>query len=241
MKKKKPSNNTKKLLGLTLIINACIESLGSNHSHGTLQAVTNNIMSLATKMHPQDDLDTIYSIVKEYVKSDESKEKIEAESTLAMALLCLDQNKLLGFFGLSNSSVPNTELQTRDIRIFLAFLDHLDEQFNTSPFVDTYLPPKKEKPKKVKRVRDKSKKEVKATPKKKVKMVTETNVSALLSKLMPDNGSFKMEDGAINLLLERTDIDLNVPFYDYTELNVIAFSREIKATFAEMEAYTVEV
>ena len=166
-KLKPPSNNTKKLLILTLLASSCLDA-EPNVATKALNKVLKNTLHTATTLHPQEDLNKIHKFLEDEAIAKDDKDTITHVLGFTLALLSIDRHKLKLFYGFNTFLVPEDIVITaKDVEIWVKFLDKVDTFCNTKPYVSKIELPKlkaKSKPKKEKKVRDKpSKSKNKAT------------------------------------------------------------------------------
>ena len=202
IKKSKPSNNTRKLLILTLLANSCIEASerGETITGPKMRAVLKNTMNMATVLHPEEELDKLYFFVKEVVEAKQDEEYISSEQALVLSLLSIDAHKMRSFFGVEMFDPGDAiKISASDVAIWMKFLDKVDAYCNTKVFVSKIPTPKlppKEKKKKEKKVRDKpsrSKANQPTTSSSKTKYAKKRNQAKLKIKTM----AFKIKAEAL--------------------------------------------
>lgn len=173
-KKKKPSNNTKALLGLNLIMASIFDSGNKTEKKydEAVKLIVNNTISKAKSLHTTEELTNIYTKIKE--NNRKSKRYIDDKYVVSLCFLVLTRTKLKGFYGLElRTLIENRTIEesipVEDIETFLEFINRLNRDFNTkisregdSLHVEKTkkLPNKKKKKKEIKKkvIKEKTKK-----------------------------------------------------------------------------------
>jgi len=142
-KKKSISNNTKKLLILTLLASSCIDaSEYTDLADEKVKNVLKNTISLATKLHPKEELNKLYEFLTDELKNHKYDEKyITVEQAFVLSILTIDRHKLENFFGFKKFSIGELgSFTSKEVTIWLSFLNKLDAFCNTKPYVSKIDP-----------------------------------------------------------------------------------------------------
>jgi len=158
----KPSNNIKKCLAYTLVLQGLIKRTDSVVDKD-IHTVVQHTLNIASRRHPISELDKIHTEVKSAMDTKHPLGFIKDDIAIGLILNSFG-NKLEGFYGLKEKDVikylDRVELTVKDVEIWLTFNSILDSAFNTRPYYSSLPVQSKQKKVKIKKPRDKPKKKV---------------------------------------------------------------------------------
>jgi hypothetical protein len=228
-KKSKMSNNIKKMLAITMVIDSTLRVATKDNvpiefdGVEDIRAVVANTIKHASKLHTKEEFNYVRAIVIKTL-TDNKNNLIDNNKVFGLLLNSIGNHKLLGFFGLHDADIIDSlqeDITVNDVNNIVRFLGMLDKEFNTKPYYSILPIPTKAKKTKKKHKRDKKVKIIGVKKNKKVKLLTEDRARKLTSKVglyyqLSDDGLYhrigRVKDDLYYIPIEVRDDDTVTTF-----------------------------